>query len=136
MRKIRPLDEQVLIEPCASTARGAKVNLASSIIIPEVAEEPSRTGKVLAVGLGKWVPGTWWKVRPRYTAGVERGNVDLLDQWEWIPGYRERMDVKPGDTVLFPRYAGVEFVRGEDAPEFVGLRLMKESDIILKIERN
>lgn len=72
---------------------------ASRIIVPDVAEEPSRTGKVVACG-------------------------------------PEALDVAPGDTVLIPRYAGVEFIRGEDAEEFVGLRLMKESDIIMKIARN
>jgi len=63
-----------------------------------------RKGRVLSVGPGKWVPGTWWKVK-RYanTHGVERGNIDLIDwrEWRWIPGYREHLEVKPGDLVLF-----------------------------------
>lgn len=100
MRKILPRGEQVLISPQPATPRGGKVfGEPSRIIVPEVAEEPSRTGKVMA-------------------CGPDVGDLEV------------------GDMVLFPRYAGVEFVRGEDAEEFVGLRLMKESDIILKIERN
>ena len=58
-------------------------------------------GVVLSVGPGKWHPGEWWKVRPKFTAGIERGNIDLLDCWQWISGWREPMEVKPGDTVLF-----------------------------------
>lgn len=138
MREMGPRGEQVLIQPFPSTPRGAKLHMprnTPSIIIPEVAEEPSRTGTILAVGPGKWIPGEWWKGLYKTERQIEGRPIWDIG-WHWIPGHYERMEVKPGDTVLFPRYAGVEFVRGEDAPEFVGLRLMKESDIILKIERN
>lgn len=141
MRKILPRGEQVLINPMPSTPRGASISDSSRIIMADATQEPSRTGEVLAVGPGRWVPGTWWFVLKGWMPEwVEfPGKVhppSEIREWEWIPGYWERPEVKPGDMVLFPRYAGVEFVRGEDAEEFVGLRLMKESDIILKIERN
>lgn len=44
-------------------------------------------GLVLAVGPGKWIPGEWWKFQKT--------------GWEWIPGYRQQMTVKPGMKVLF-----------------------------------
>lgn len=43
-------------------------------------------------------------------------------------------DVRPGDLVLFGRYSGLEFKRGEDREEWVGLRLIKESLIEAKLE--
>lgn len=100
MRELQPRGEHVLIEPLPSTPRGASVSMKPSpIIVPDIAEEPSRAGRIIAKG-------------------------------------PKALDVFVGDTVLFGRYAGVEFKRGEDTPEFVGLRLMKESEILLKIERN
>lgn len=134
MRNIQPRGEYVLIDPLPSTPRGASVNAeAGRIILADVAEEPSRTGKVIAVGPGRWVPGEWW-----YHDGETYNRFyDFRNEgYYWIPGYLATPEVAPGDTVLIPRYAGVEFIRGEDAEEFVGLRLMKESDIIMKIARN
>ena len=46
---------------------------------------------------------------------------------------RKVLDVKCGDRVLFPRYAGLEFKRIEDREEFLGLRLMREEDIQAKV---
>lgn len=48
-----------------------------------------REGIVLATGPGRWIPGTWWhfsKPEPH---------------WDWIDGWREPLEVKPGDVVLF-----------------------------------
>lgn len=42
-------------------------------------------------------------------------------------------DVKQDDLVLFPRYAGVSFKRGEDRSEWEGLRLMREEELLAKI---
>jgi chaperonin GroES len=81
------------------------VTLKGTIIMPEMAEEPARTGKVLAVGPGK----------------REDGRV--------IP-----LTVKPGDKVLFPRYTGVIFDNVEFGGEFAGLRMMRESEIDLVLE--
>jgi len=64
-----------------------------------------RRGKVLACGPGRWVAGTWWKKCAAEISAM-RAQVypDLLDDgwtWEWLPGYRETLDVNPGDRVLF-----------------------------------
>jgi hypothetical protein len=60
-------------------------------------------GVVLAVGPGKWIPGTWWKV------GISADMPDIANfywskedgAWEWIPGYYQTPEVKPGMCVLF-----------------------------------
>ena len=53
----------------------------SGIVIPDTAKEKPQEGTILAAGPGR-----------------------TLDD-----GTREPMDVKPGDTVLYARYAGSEF---------------------------
>ncbi len=59
----------------------------SGIVIPDTAKEKPQEGRVLAVGAGR-----------------------ILDD-----GTREPMDLKPGDTVLYAKYAGTEFkLDGED----------------------
>ena len=42
-------------------------------------------------------------------------------------------DIKPGDGVLFPRMAGLEFKPAEDRREWQGLRLIKESELLAKV---
>ena len=45
--------------------------------------------------------------------------------------------VRPGDMVLFRRYAGLEFsVEHGDRPEWEGLRLMPEEELLTKIYEN
>lgn len=62
-----------------------------------------RRGRVLACGPGKWVEGTWWKVKK----SMALPNSDITGfypeyrEWEWLEGHREPLDVKPGMTVLF-----------------------------------
>jgi chaperonin GroES len=69
----------------------------SGIVLPDTAKEKPQTGKVLAVGTGK---------------RLENGKV--------IP-----LEVKPGDTVLFAKYAGTEVkVDGEE------YMVLKENDIL------
>jgi chaperonin GroES len=59
----------------------------SGIVIPDTAQEKPREGEILAVGPGR-----------------------ILDD-----GKREQMDLKPGETVLYAKYAGTEFkLDGED----------------------
>ena len=43
-------------------------------------------GIVLKVGEGKWIEGTWWKFK---------------SGWEWIDGYRQLPEVRPGQKVVF-----------------------------------
>jgi len=71
------------------------------IIIPETAKEKPVEGKVVAVGNGK-----------------------LLDDGKKVP-----LDVKPGDLVLFGKYAGTEIkIDGEEH------LIMREDDIIAIVE--
>ena len=59
----------------------------SGIVIPDTAKEKPQEGTILAAGPGR-----------------------VLDD-----GKREHMDVKPGDKVLYTKYAGTEFkLDGED----------------------
>lgn len=45
------------------------------------------------------------------------------------------LDVKCGDRVLFPRYAGLEFKRAEDRAEWEGLRLMREEELQARVNQ-
>ena len=74
---------------------------AGGIIIPDTAKEKPQEGEVIAVG-----PGT----------RDERGEI-------------QRLDVKPGDRVLFGKWSGTE-VR-IDNEEYL---IMKESDLLGVIE--
>ena len=74
----------------------------SGLVIPDTAKEKPQEGKVLAVGPGR-----------------------ILDD-----GKREHMDLKPGDTVLYAKYAGTEFkLEGED------LLIISATDVLAVIER-
>ncbi|HLC35479.1 MAG TPA: co-chaperone GroES [Anaerolineales bacterium] len=70
---------------------------ASGIVLPETAKEKPQKGKILAVGPG---------------ARDEEGK-------------RIAMDVKPGDTVLFAKYAGTEI-----KIESKKVLILKETDIL------
>ncbi len=72
----------------------------SGIVLPDTAKEKPQTGKVLAVGTGK---------------RLENGKV--------IP-----LEVKPGDIVLFAKYAGTEVkIDGEE------YMVLKENDVLAVI---
>ncbi|MBW1712047.1 MAG: co-chaperone GroES [Deltaproteobacteria bacterium] len=74
---------------------------AGGIIIPDTAKEKPQKGEVVAVGKGR-----------------------LLDN-----GQRREMGVKPGEKVLFSKYAGNEIkVDGEE------LSVMREDEILAVIE--
>jgi chaperonin GroES len=75
----------------------------SGLYIPEVAQEKQTEGEVLAVGPGKVNENT---------------------------GARSAIDLKPGDRVLYSKYAGTEFkVDGED------VLMLDEGDILAVIEK-
>ncbi len=67
------------------------------IVLPDTAKEKPQEGEVVAVGPGK-----------------------LLDNGERAP-----MEVKPGDKVLYAKYAGTEFKIDDE--EYL---IMRESDIL------
>ena len=59
-------------------------------------------GVVLSVGPGKWHPGEWWLTKLGDVRNSTTGEiVGTVRGWSWQEGWRERMEVKPGDTVLF-----------------------------------
>ncbi len=73
----------------------------SGIVIPDTAKEKPQEGKILAVGPGR-----------------------VLDD-----GKREHMDLLPGDTVLYAKYAGTEFkLDGED------LLIISSKDVLAVVE--
>jgi chaperonin GroES len=74
-----------------------------AIVIPDSAKEKPQHGKVLAAGLG-------------------RSTDD---------GTRLPLDVKPGDTILFGKYAGQEV-----SVDGVDYLIMKEDDVLAIQERN
>jgi hypothetical protein len=86
----QPMEDQVFIERLEPIQQGRK----SPIVITDLATADNkmllRKGRVLAVGPGKWIPGTW---RFRHTR--------IGDFWDWFDGYRETPAVKPGQLVIF-----------------------------------
>jgi chaperonin GroES len=70
------------------------------LVIPDTAKEKPQQGKVIAVGAGKREDG---KVTP--------------------------LDVKPGDTVLFAKYAGTE-IKLDDAEHLI----LREDDVLGIVE--
>jgi chaperonin GroES len=73
----------------------------SGIVIPDTAKEKPQEGKILAVGPGR-----------------------VLED-----GKREPMDLMPGDTVLYAKYAGTEFkIDGED------LLIISGKDVLAVVE--
>ncbi len=71
------------------------------LIIPDTAKEKPQEGKVIAVGKGK-----------------------VGDDGKVLP-----LDVKPGDQVLFGKYAGTEIKIGDEKQ-----LILKESDILAIVE--
>jgi len=82
---ICPQDDRVLIQ---------RIEEPSDILLTD--KPKSIKGIVLAVGPGKWIAGEWWKLKVLpFDSGMPQYS------WQWIPGYRQQMTVKPGDKVLF-----------------------------------
>ncbi len=75
----------------------AEDKTASGIILPDTAKEKPQKGQVVAVGPGK-----------------------VLEK-----GERQALEIKPGDVVIFAKYAGTEVkVDGED------VIILRESDLL------
>jgi len=89
---LQPRNDRVLIR---------RIEEPSYILLTD--KPKSIKGIVLAVGPGKWHSGEWWKVNGSLgdVTGPECYLNSQGDWWEWIPGYRESLMVKPGDKVLF-----------------------------------
>lgn len=103
---IRPLHDWVVIEPSES---GEKT--AGGLYIPDTAKEKPQEGKVLAVGKGRWEEpekAKWGKKPKEKKEKVFKATV-----------------VKPGDKVLYEKYAGSKI--DLDGKEVV---LVRESEIL------
>jgi chaperonin GroES len=82
-------------------AIGREEQTKSGIYLPDTAQEKPQEGLVIAVGNGK-----------------------LLDNGTRVP-----IDLKPGDHVLYSKYAGTEIKQGSEE-----LLVLRESDILGVIE--
>lgn len=67
--KIRPLSDNILIQPMAET------KLPSGILVPETAKEKPQEGKVVAVGPGKIEDGKL--IKPK----VKKGDRVIYKKW-------------------------------------------------------
>jgi len=108
---IQPRNDRVLIRRIEEQK--------SNLILTDA--DKSMKGIVLKVGEGKWIEGTWWKIRER---------------WEWIDGYHARMEVKPGDFVYFnSKWNDFAEDHYDNLPIGAekGLHLVQEADILAKI---
>jgi chaperonin GroES len=79
---------------------------ASGLVIPDTAKEKPQLGEVIAVGPGR------------------------LDE----NGKRIPMDLKVGDKVIYAKYAGQEVPKGVFGSEEEEYLILKESDILAKVE--
>ncbi len=79
----------------------SEAKTAGGIVLPDSAKDKPSRGKVISIGDGR-----------------------LLDD-----GSRSKLQVKPGDRVIFSSYAGEQFKVGEDE-----LLLMREDEILAVIE--
>lgn len=94
---MHPLEDRVIVRRIATPIPKSAIVLTDSRKADKQAIMCE--GIVLACGPGKWVEGTWWYTRQHFEDFAEF-DTDVFE-WEWIPGYRERLDVQPGDKVLF-----------------------------------
>jgi len=81
-----------------------RIEESSAIMLTDSAK--SIKGVVLAVGPGKWIPGEWWCFWDlEWASDIDPSDGQQMKawraRWEWIDGYREPLDVHPGDKVLF-----------------------------------
>lgn len=91
IRNWQPMNDGVLIERLEPIDQGQGV-----IKAPDGVKHEGmilRRGRVLAVGPGKWHLGEWWKLKSNLFPDMR--------SWQWIPGWRETLEVKPGDLVIF-----------------------------------
>lgn len=104
LRNWQPMEDQVFIERLESIERPGKNKIVLTDMATADNEMLLRKGRVLAVGPGKWVPGTWWKennVSGRAIMYDDNLEVNEHGAWRWHPGYRETPTIKPGQLVIF-----------------------------------
>ncbi len=114
---IRPLDDRILIKRLE-----AEEKTAGGIVLPDTAKEKPMKGEVVAVGEGKW--DETGKEKPQRGKVVAVGQGRLLEDGKRFPP-----SVKPGDTVLFSKYAGTDIkIDGEEHT------IMRESELLGVLE--
>jgi chaperonin GroES len=109
-----PLNDLILVEVFQATDKSE-----GGIILPDIAKEKPRRGKVLAVGPGKMYTGGYEEHHSRLNFGATI--------YRKIPPHRVPSEVSVGDTVLFGRYAGQEVTL--DGKEYI---VMKEHDLLAR----
>jgi co-chaperonin GroES (HSP10) len=123
---IQPRNDRVLIRRIEEPE--AKIG---SIVVPDVARSKAIKGEVLAVGPGKWIEGCWWKVLKIIDINK---SFDTAYFWDWVPGYRETPEVKPGQIVLFNSHwndlASTHYDDDKSALFDPLLHLIQEADIL------
>jgi hypothetical protein len=82
---------------------------ASEVILsPQIVRDnTTRKGVVLKCGPGKWIAGEWWYVNRWEVTGGGLPAV-TVGTWEWFPGHRQPLIVKPGDHVVIGKYTDWE----------------------------
>jgi|SRR5579862_3037408 len=110
-----PLGDHILVavdlEPEQTNGLIVKPNVAVNL------ERNSRTGRVLKVGPGKWIDGTWWKFSTP------------TPHWEWIPRYRQPMTLRIGQRVLIGQYADWESWDGSWEGRGANIVICQEADV-------
>jgi chaperonin GroES len=105
--KLRPLSDWAVIRPTEAAGKTA-----GGILVPDTAKEKPQQGLVEAIG-----PGEYEEEKPGKAKDGEKENKK---ERRFIP-----TSVKPGELVLYERYAGQAYsVGGED------LILVRERNII------
>ena len=96
---ITPRNEYVLIERIDPLQSGL-------ITIPEVAQEKSLLGKVLAVGSGKREPSESYKMGVIWTPDENGIQQASGGQWVEFPSHLQADSVQPGDIVYLQQSHG------------------------------
>lgn len=125
---IQPRNEYVLIERIDPLQSGF-------IVIPEVAQETSLLGKVLAVGTGKREPSESYKMGVIWTPDENGIQQPSGGQWVEFPSHRRPVLYKPGDIVYFHSkwsdLSGSHY--SADQLYDRNLHLIQEADVFLKV---
>lgn len=93
------------LAPCSDRVLIQRIEDPPGLI--ELTDQPkSIKGLVLAVGPGRWIPGEWWCFWDlEWASDIEPSDGQQMKawraRWEWIPGYRQALTIKPGMKVLF-----------------------------------
>jgi len=116
-----PLEDRVVIIQDA-----AKKETEAGIIIPDTAQEKPSVGTIHSIGPGKADKGSpiGYLLNDEWHESLD--NVDVKRDDRIVPLYR--MEIKVGDRVIFPRYAGIE-VDIDGGPKLI----VRVTDLIARV---